>query len=68
MIETTSIKFISVNEALPETHGNAKSAFIKAERDGTEKITKGMFYMNGGKPTFAAYGSTVEGVKAWAYR
>lgn len=68
MNEAASIKFISVNEALPETHNNAKSVYIKAERDGKEKITKGMFYMNGGKPTFAAYGSTVEGVKAWAYR
>ena len=56
------IQFTPVNEALPE-----RQAFVYIKRnDGT--VTKGMFYMNGRKPTFAAYGSEVVGVLAWAYR
>lgn len=60
-----NINFTSVNEALPETNGNQASVFMKRS-DG--RITAGMFYMNGGKPVFAAYGSSVENVIAWAYR
>lgn len=31
------------------------------------KRAKAMFYYNGGKPTFASYGSVVENVIRWAY-
>lgn len=57
------IEFVSVKKALPETNGNAVSVYIKQN----DKICKGMFYMNGGKPVFASYGSTIENVEAWAY-
>ena len=59
------MKFISVNESLPVYISNCAFVFMKCS-DG--KIRKGMFYMNGGKPVFASYGSTVENVTAWAYR
>lgn len=59
------IQFTPVNEALPETKGSSVHVYIK-RNDGS--VTKGMFYMNGRKPTFAAYGSEVVGVSAWAYR
>jgi hypothetical protein len=31
------------------------------------KRAKAMFYYNGGKPTFASYGSVIENVIMWAY-
>ena len=52
--------FISVKEALPEH----TKVYIKTADN---KIRKGMFYMNGGKPVFASYGSPVENVTHWAY-
>lgn len=58
------INFISVEKAYPETNGNAAHILMKCS---SGKITKGMYYNNGGKPTFAAYGSEVSDVIAWAY-
>ena len=52
--------FISVKEAFPE---HAK-VYIKTVNN---RVCKGMFYMNGGKPVFASYGSPVENVTHWAY-
>lgn len=63
--ENKNINFISVKEALPETNGNV--AFVYMKRSGG-KIMGGMFYMNGRKPVFAAYGSQINDVIAWAYR
>lgn len=57
--------FYSVNEALPEYTGGAALVYMKRS-DG--RVTKGMFYMNGNKPTFAAYGSEITNVIAWRYR
>ena len=31
------------------------------------KSAKAMFYYNGGKPTFASYGSVIKNVIRWAY-
>lgn len=59
------MKFISVNEALPEYVENCASVYMKCS-DG--RTRKGMFYYNGGKPVFAAFGSRVADVIAWAYR
>ena len=63
--ETENIKFVSVKEALPETNGN--QAFVYMKRSGG-RILGGMFYMNGRKPVFAAWGSQINDVIAWAYR
>lgn len=60
----TALKFMPVSEKLPETDGRQTRVYMQCS-DGT--ITKGMFYMNGGKAIFAAYGSEVENVTAWAY-
>lgn len=62
---TDNIKFISVNEALPEYVENQASVYMKCI-DG--RIRKGMFYYNGGKPVFASYGSQIDDVTEWAYR
>ena len=63
--ELENIKFVSVEDALPETNGNQAFVYMK-KRDGS--ITRGMFYMNGRQARFASYGSNVDGVIAWAYR
>lgn len=57
--------FTPITKAFPEYTGNQASVIIKTNNG---NIVKGMFYWNGGKPTFAAYGSEVLGVVAWAYR
>lgn len=59
-----NIKFTSVKETLPEYQSNQARVYIKTADN---RITKGMFYRNGGKPVFAAYGSQVENVTEWAY-
>ena len=63
-----NIRFVSVQEGLPETNGSWRSVYIKTIKNGTERIAKGMFYMNGGNPVFASYGSPVPNVTEWAYR
>lgn len=63
--ELENIKFVSVEEALPETNGN--HAFVYMKRSGG-KILGGMFYMNGRNPVFAAWGSQIPDVIGWAYR
>ena len=55
-----NIKFTSTKEALPEH----TKVYIKTADN---KIRKGMFYMNGGKPVFTSYGSPIENVTHWAY-
>jgi hypothetical protein len=60
-----NIKFTSVKEALPKYHSNQARVYIKTADN---RITKGMFYMNGGKPVFASYGTEVENVTEWAYQ
>lgn len=56
-----SIEFISIKEALPKH----PIVYIKTADN---RVRKGMFYMNGGTPVFASYGSPVEDVTHWAYR
>lgn len=34
-------------------------------RNGIKRKTRGMFYMNGTNPTFAAYGFQIENVIGW---
>lgn len=63
--ELENIKFVSVEDALPETNGNQAFVYMK-KSDGS--ITRGMFYMNGRQASFASYGSKVDGVIAWAYK
>lgn len=59
--------YIPVNEALPKYVENCAFVYIKL-KDG--RIRKGMFYKNGGKPTFASYGAEIkiEDIQSWAYR
>jgi hypothetical protein len=58
------MEFISVKKALPEYSNNQARVYIKCS-DG--RITKGMFYYNGGEPVFASYGSRITNVTEWAY-
>ena len=57
--------FTNVSERLPDCKGSQVRVYIKKSNGST---SKGMFYMNGTKPTFASYGSEIQNVIAWAYR
>ena len=56
--------FTNVSERLPDCNGSQVRVYIKKSNGST---SKGMFYMNGTKPTFASYGSEIQDVIAWAY-
>ena len=56
--------FTNVSERLPDCKGSQVMVYIKKYNGST---SKGMFYMNGTKPTFASYGSEIQNVIAWAY-
>ena len=56
--------FTNVYERLPDCNGSQVRVYIKKSNGRT---SKGMFYMNGTKPTFASYGSEIQDVIAWAY-
>ena len=56
--------FTNVSERLPDCKGSQVRVHIKKSNGST---SKGMFYMNGTKPTFASYGSEIQDVIAWAY-
>ena len=56
--------FTNVSERLPDCKGSQVMVYIKKSNGRT---SKGMFYMNGSKPTFASYGSEIQDVIAWAY-
>ena len=56
--------FTNVSERLPDCKGSQVRVYIKKSNGST---SKGMFYMNGTKPTFASYGSEIQDVIAWAY-
>lgn len=56
--------FTNVSERLPDCKGSQVRVYIKKSNGST---SKGMFYMNGKKPTFASYGSEIQDVIAWAY-
>lgn len=56
--------FTNVSERLPDCKGSQVRVYIKKSNGST---SKGMFYMNGTKPTFASYGSEIQNVIAWAY-
>ena len=56
--------FTNVSERLPDCKGSQVRVYIKKSNGST---TKGMFYMNGTKPTFASYGSEIQNVIVWAY-
>ena len=56
--------FTNVSERLPYCKGSQVRVYIKKSNGRT---SKGMFYMNGTKPTFASYGSEIQDVIAWAY-
>ena len=56
--------FTNVSERLPDCKGSQAIVYIKKSNGST---SKGMFYMNGTKPTFASYGSEIQDVIAWAY-
>ena len=56
--------FTNVSERLPDCKGSQVRVYIKKSNGRT---SKGMFYMNGTKPTFASYGSEIQNVIAWAY-
>lgn len=64
-VEIANLNFISVNEKLPTTGGETVRVYIKRSNG---KVTRGMFYINGRKPTFAGYGTEVIDVIEWAYR
>lgn len=53
----------SRTELPTEARGEITVFVITADR----KCAKAMFYRNGGKPTFASYGSVIENVIMWAY-
>jgi hypothetical protein len=63
-MEKENLIFTDVAERLPETKGSQVRVYIKKSNG---SISKGMFYINGRKPTFASYGSEVFNVVAWAY-
>ena len=56
--------FTNVSERLPDCKGSQVMVYIKKYNGST---SKGMFYMNGTKPTFTSYGSEIPNVIAWAY-
>ena len=56
--------FTNVSERLPDCKGSQVRVYIKKSNGST---SKGMFYMNGTKPTFASYGSEIQDVIAWEY-
>ena len=56
--------FTNVSERLPDCKGSQVRVYIKKSNGST---SKGMFFMNGTKPTFASYGSEIQYVIAWAY-
>lgn len=56
--------FTNVSERLPDCKGSQVRVYIKKSNGST---SKGMFYMNGTKPTFASYGCEIQDVIAWAY-
>ena len=56
--------FTNVSDRLPDCNGSQVMVYIKKSNG---SISKGMFYMNGTKPTFASYGSEIQDVIAWAY-
>ena len=56
--------FTNVSERLPDCKGSQVMVYIKKYNGST---SKGMFYMNGTKPTFASYGSEIQNAIAWAY-
>ena len=64
VMEKENLIFTDVIERLPETKGSQVKVYIKKSNG---RISKGMFYINGRKPTFASYGSEVLDVVAWAY-
>ena len=59
-----NLVFTNVSERLPDCKGSQVRVYIKKHNGIT---LKGMFYMNGTKPTFASYGSEIQTVIAWAY-
>lgn len=59
-----NLEWKNANEELPIVSHNQTIVFI--ETAGGAK-SKAMFYYNGGKPTFASYGSIIEDVVRWAY-
>ena len=63
-MEKENLIFTDVTERLPETNGSQVRVYIKKSNG---SISKGMFYINGRKPTFASYGSEVFDAVAWAY-
>ena len=63
--ELGNVVFTNVCDALPEANGAQAFVYIKTANG---RIWKGMYFMNGGKPTFASYGSEIANVVAWAYR
>ena len=56
--------FTNVSDRLPDCNGSQVMVYINKSNG---SISKGMFYMNGTKPTFASYGSEIQNVIAWAY-
>ena len=56
--------FTNVYERLPDCKDSPVRVYIKKSNGST---SKGMFFMNGTKPTFASYGSEIQDVIAWAY-
>ena len=62
-MEKENLIFTDVAERLPETKGSQVRVYIKKSNG---SISKGMFYINGRKPTFASYGSEVLDAVAWA--
>lgn len=61
--------WIDAKQKLPKVSENSVFVYIKYfGYDGEEKITKGMFYINGKKPVFCAYGTEMRNVIAWQPR
>ena len=63
-MEKENLIFTDVTERLPDCKGSQVRVYIKKSNG---SISKGMFYINGRKPTFASYGSEVLDAVAWAY-
>ena len=64
-MEKENLIFTDVTERLPETNGSQVKVYIKKSNGST---TKGMFYMNGTKPTFAQYGNEINDVVEWRHK
>ena len=62
--EKENIVFTKICEGLPDIKGSQAMVYMQTA---TGRITKGMFYMNGKKPTFASFGLEIKDVVAWAY-